>query len=67
MESVSSFTFSIFNRWGKEIFTSLDPDLGWDGRDNGVIVQQGAYAYQVVVVDGNKKHIEAKGTVLVVR
>lgn len=67
MESVSSFTFSIFNRWGKEIFTSLDPDFGWDGRDNGVIVQQGAYAYQVMVVDGNKKHIEAKGTVLVVR
>ncbi len=67
METVSAFTFSVFNRWGKEIFTSSDPDEGWDGRENGVIVQQGAYAYQVVVVDGNKKHIEAKGTVLVVR
>lgn len=67
VESISSFTFTVFNRWGKEIFTSLDPDLGWDGRDNGNLVPQGAYAYQVVVVDGNKKHITAKGTVLVVR
>ncbi|MGB3073720.1 MAG: gliding motility-associated C-terminal domain-containing protein, partial [Chitinophagales bacterium] len=67
MEGVTSFSFSIFNRWGKEIFTSLNQDDGWDGRDKGILVQQGAYAYQVVVVDGNKKRIEAKGTVLVVR
>ncbi|MEO6441575.1 MAG: gliding motility-associated C-terminal domain-containing protein [Chitinophagales bacterium] len=67
VEGVTAFTFSIYNRWGKEIFTSLDQDFGWDGRDNGDLVQQGAYAYQVVVIDGNRKRIEAKGTVLVVR
>ncbi|HUM46469.1 MAG TPA: gliding motility-associated C-terminal domain-containing protein [Chitinophagales bacterium] len=67
VEGVTAFNFSVYNRWGKEIFTSLDQDLGWDGRDNGNLVQQGAYAYQVVVIDGNRKRIEAKGTVLVVR
>ena len=67
VEGVSSFSFSVFNRWGKEIFATLDQDEGWDGRDNGNLVQQGAYAYLVVVVDENNKRIEAKGTVLVVR
>jgi gliding motility-associated-like protein len=67
VEGVTAFNFSIYNRWGKEIFTSLDQDFGWDGRDNGNLVPLGAYAYQVVVIDGNKKRIEAKGTVVVVR
>jgi gliding motility-associated-like protein len=67
IQNISSFNFSIFNRWGEKIFTSTDPDLGWDGKYNGAVVQQGAYAYQIVVTDENKKRIEAKGMVLVVR
>lgn len=67
VEGVASFTFSVFNRWGREIFTTNDENKGWDGKYNGTYVQEGAYAYQVVVVDDNKKHVEARGTVLVVR
>lgn len=67
VDGVTAFNFSVYNRWGKEIFSSLDPDQGWDGRDNGNLVQQGAYAYQVVVIDGKRNRIESKGTVLVVR
>ena len=29
-----NYTMRIFNRWGKEIFTSIDPLIGWDGTSN---------------------------------
>jgi gliding motility-associated-like protein len=67
VNGISSYDFSIFNRWGQEIFATSDPSRGWDGTFLGNLVPQGAYVYQVLVVDGNKKHIEAKGSVLVVR
>jgi len=67
VQGVKTFSFSVFNRWGEEIFTSLDPDTGWNGKYKGFYVQQGAYAYMISLVDENGKRVEAKGTVLVVR
>jgi len=67
VQGISSFSFSIYKRWGEKIFTSADPNFGWDGKYNGDVVQQGAHTYQVVVTDENKKRIEAKGMVVVVR
>ena len=63
----SSYSFTVYNRWGEIIFTSKNPDTGWDGRYNGNIVQQGAYAYEVLIVDDTKKQLASRGTVLVVR
>jgi len=36
---------SIFNRYGKEIFKTENPDIEWDGRFNGNIVSTGVYYY----------------------
>ena len=45
----------------------IKPDILTFGKIIGGGLPVGAYAYQVVVIDGNKKRIEAKGTVVVVR
>lgn len=67
VEGVKTFSFIVFDRWGEQIFSSENPTDGWDGKYNGVYVQQGAYAYVVDVTDSKGKHIQAKGTVMVVR
>ena len=44
----SYFELTIYNRWGELIFTSQDPNIGWDGAvaDQG-IAPVGVYTYQV--------------------
>ena len=44
----SYFELTIYNRWGELIFTSQDPNIGWDGAvaDQG-IAPDGVYTYQV--------------------
>lgn len=44
---VSSFKLTIFNRWGQQIYESLDPETGWDGTCNGSISETGTYVYKV--------------------
>ncbi len=42
------FELSIFNRWGELIFSSRDPNVGWDGSvANLGPAQVGVYTYQV--------------------
>lgn len=41
--------FSIFNRWGQEIFRTNDLKQGWDGTFNGAKQQMDTYAYVVKV------------------
>ncbi|TXC78615.1 gliding motility-associated C-terminal domain-containing protein [Luteibaculum oceani] len=39
--------FSIYNRWGEEIFRTQDPDRGWNGTYLGELVPIGAYTFMV--------------------
>ncbi len=48
-EDIQVFGFSIYNRWGQEIFHSQNPDDRWDGTFKGDPVQTGVYTYQVIV------------------
>ena len=41
--------FTIFNRWGKQIFYSGDPNIGWDGTLNGLEQEVGTY---IVIIHG---------------
>ena len=44
---VRRVNMQIFNRYGKQIFKTEDPDIKWDGRnqDNGKLVSTGVYYY----------------------
>lgn len=45
--SLVSYKCSIFNRWGKELFSSTDPAQGWDGKTGGKFVPAGVYFYVI--------------------
>lgn len=47
----ASFTLSVFDRWGEEIFSSNDITVGWNGTYLGIPVQQEVYIWQVEVRD----------------
>ena len=44
---VDHIDLEIFNRWGQIVFTSIDPDINWDGKNknNGDDVSDGVYFY----------------------
>lgn len=50
--SLREFECHIFNRWGKEMFSTRDPEQGWDGKAGGKTVPAGAY-YYVIKATGN--------------
>lgn len=44
MEGVSDLSFTIYNRWGQEVYQTSQPALGWDGRNpTGEPVPAGTY------------------------
>ncbi len=45
--SIDTYTFQIFNRWGQEIFTTSDLTKGWDGKHSGTDAPEGVYTYQI--------------------
>lgn len=54
LRQVQNYNFTIYNRYGQEIFTTNNPDEGWNGiLPNGEIAQEGVYIYRLSVRDGN--------------
>ncbi|MDE6854545.1 MAG: gliding motility-associated C-terminal domain-containing protein [Muribaculaceae bacterium] len=45
--SIVSFECSIFNRWGRLLFSTTDPSQGWDGKHGGKYVPAGVYFYVI--------------------
>lgn len=61
---VVAYELKIFNRWGQNIWTSIDPAIGWDGATEGRIAPQGIYAYMCLIRLASGATIERNGTVL---
>jgi gliding motility-associated-like protein len=65
--NVTNYQFSVFNRQGQLVFTSREPNKGWDGRINGQTQETNVYAwfcsYQFA---GQPERVE-KGTVTLIR
>lgn len=55
-KGTGSVDFRIFNRWGEEIFTTVDPNFIWDGTYQGKDLPMGVYAYKAWVkdIEGNE-------------
>ncbi len=64
---ISSYSFMIFDKWGKLLFETDNPEIGWDGRVNGEWVQVGVYAYRVKYINMLKEVFERVGTVTVIK
>lgn len=46
--SEQGYEFTIYNRWGEQIFYSRTPNEGWDGTYRGTPVMEGKYVWKLV-------------------
>lgn len=59
--------FRVFNRWGTEVYNSIDNTTGWNGTYKGEPQPIGAYQYYIRVVLPDGKSRTYKGDVTLVR
>ncbi|MFT5337373.1 MAG: gliding motility-associated-like protein, partial [Luteibaculaceae bacterium] len=46
-KEILRFGFTVFDRWGEQIFATQDINQGWDGKHKGVLVKQDAYVWSL--------------------
>ena len=59
--------FRIYNRWGKLVFESDDPNVGWDGSYQGSPQPMDVYGYTLEAEFTNGAHISKKGDITLIR
>lgn len=65
---IEEFSLKIFNRWGEQLFSSVSPEISWDGRTSaGIEVSNGTYFYEVRAKSESKDYGTVTGTVTLVR
>jgi gliding motility-associated-like protein len=64
---IIEYRLQVFSRWGKLLFESIDPEMGWDGKYHGMDQGIGTYVYIVHASfqDGHDKF--RKGNVTLIR
>ena len=61
------YSFSIYDRWGKSLFSTKNITEGWDGYFKGTIQPSGAYVWMLKATDYEGKVYELKGTSVLIR
>ncbi|HLI92803.1 MAG TPA: PKD domain-containing protein, partial [Puia sp.] len=64
---ITHMDFRIYNRWGKMVFQSTDPNIGWDGYYQGQLQPMDVYAYTLEADFSNGKHVTKKGDITLIR
>ena len=59
--------FSVYNRWGQQVFRTTNPENGWDGTFNGSPQDIGAYNYIVIVARPDGTNKTYTGTITLIR
>lgn len=67
VEFMSAYEITIFNRWGKKIFYSTNPDAPWDGTINGLPAAAGVYYYLIKATCENGKYFQKDGYLQLIR
>ncbi|MBC8173382.1 MAG: PKD domain-containing protein [Chitinophagales bacterium] len=66
-EKIDLLEFSIYNRWGDQIFSTNDIKVGWDGFIHGEEAEIGSYVYVVRATDEDGLDIVKNGNVVLLR
>jgi hypothetical protein len=61
------YEMTVYNRWGGEVFRSVDLGEGWNGQINGADAPQGVYTWVIRVRDAQGNEVLERGTVMLVR
>ncbi len=57
----------VYNRWGVEVFHTINPEIGWDGTYEGVPQDMGVYTYVIILAHSDGTEHEITGTVTLLR
>ncbi len=57
---IYSYKLEIFNRWGKLLFVSYDPSVGWDGYYGGDIIANDSYIWRMEFNETNTDKAHTK-------
>jgi len=66
---LSKFSLSVFDRWGRQVFTTDNQEIGWDGTCKGKLCDTGVYSYMAsyeLTKSPGTTH-KLQGTVMLVR
>ena len=65
---MESYSMTIFNSYGENIYFSTDPLKGWDGKLKNSVLNQGNYVWSVSYIKmSTKKTIQKQGNILLLR
>jgi len=59
--------FTIYNRYGQQVFTTSDPAIGWDGSFKGAEQSTGTYVWMAEGIDYRGNILQEKGSVILIR
>ncbi len=62
-----AFRMAVYNRWGTQVWESIDLNAGWDGTNNGDPVADGTYFWLLETIEQEGESEEQKGTVSLIR
>lgn len=68
-EGLRDFELSIWNRWGQQIFQTVDPREGWNGMEynSGKASPQGVYVYKASYSDPRGRRVTKDGHITLLR
>ncbi len=67
-KNIENFECVIFNRWGQKVFTSDDPNQGWNGQDeSGKEYPEGTYYYVIQASGKDGEDYHFKGFLTLIR
>jgi gliding motility-associated-like protein len=64
---ITHMDFRIYNRWGKLVFESTNPEIGWDGYYQGQMQPMDVYAYTLEAEFSNGVRATKKGDITLIR
>jgi len=64
---ITKYNLKIFNRWGINVFETMDPTQGWDGNNNSIAMSSDLYIWVVEISLKKGKGIYEKGTIHLLR
>ena len=63
----SDYQLLIFDRWGQNVFSSTNPQEGWDGRANGSVPHTDVYMYRITYGNGQGEILTKTGRVTLLK
>ena len=60
---ITEMRLTIFDRWGHLVFKSNGETIGWDGKKNGQLCEQGVYIYQAEITSLSGTNLKKTGHV----